>query len=92
MATRTRTRRTTRRRANGAAAEAPAPLSFLAEASEPIRDMLGGSVELGQFLRTAGTLTLNERRLLVDQALILLEQNYVHLPLKEAMQAVNPLQ
>ena len=92
MATMTRTRRTTHRRANGSASHASAPPSFLAAAAEPIRDMLGASVDLAQFLRTAGTLTLNERRLLVDQALVLLEQNYVHLPLKVAMHAVNPLQ
>ncbi len=42
--------------------------------------------------RTAGTLTLAERRLLVEQALVLLEDNYVHLPLKSAMHAVNPVQ
>jgi Peptidase family S41 len=30
--------------------------------------------------------------LLVDQALLLLDQNYVHLPLKVAMHAVNPVQ
>ena len=39
-----------------------------------------------------GTLTLDQRKLLVDQAIVLLEQNYVHLPLKVAMHAVNPLQ
>lgn len=39
-----------------------------------------------------GALTLDERRLLVEQALVLLEQNYVHLPLKAAMHAVNPVQ
>lgn len=39
-----------------------------------------------------GTLTLSERQLLVDQALVLFEQNYVHLPLKTAMHAVNPVQ
>jgi hypothetical protein len=50
------------------------------------------SVELGEFLRTAGALTLPERRVLVDQALVLFEQNYVHLPLKAAMHAVNPVQ
>ncbi|WP_239502000.1 S41 family peptidase [Streptomyces qinglanensis] len=35
---------------------------------------------------------MDERRLIVDQALILLEQNYVHLPLKAAMYGVNPVQ
>ncbi|MFA7763901.1 S41 family peptidase [Streptomyces sp. NRRL S-448] len=44
------------------------------------------------FLHGEGTLTLDERKLLVDQALVLFEQNYVHLPLKTAMHAVNPVQ
>jgi len=65
---------------------------FLAEVAEPVRDHLAASVALREFLRGAGTLTLNERKLLVEQALVLLEQNYVHLPLKAAMHAVNPLQ
>jgi hypothetical protein len=50
------------------------------------------AIPLPQFLAAAGTLTLGQRKLLVDQALLLLEQNYVHLPLKVAMHAVNPLQ
>jgi hypothetical protein len=49
-------------------------------------------VPLPQFLESAGNLTLGQRKLLVEQALLLLEQNYVHLPLKAAMHAVNPLQ
>ena len=47
---------------------------------------------LATFLGSAGSLTLEQRRLLVDQALLLLSENYVHLPLKVAMHAVNPLQ
>lgn len=50
------------------------------------------AVPLPQFLASAGSLSLGQRKLLVDQALLLLEQNYVHLHLKEAMHAVNPLQ
>ena len=50
------------------------------------------AVPLPDFLEAAGTLTLDQRRLLVDQALLLLGENYVHLPLKVAMHAVNPLQ
>jgi hypothetical protein len=65
---------------------------FLAEVAEPVRDQLAASVELRDFLRGAGALTLEERRLLVEQALVLLEQNFVHLPLKAAMHAVNPVQ
>lgn len=44
------------------------------------------------FLEGAGNLTLAQRKVIVDQALVLLEQNYVHLPLKVAMHAVNPVQ
>lgn len=66
--------------------------AFLADVAEPVRDQLAGTVALRDFLRGAGTLTVQERRLLVDQALVLLEQTYVHLPLKVAMHAVNPVQ
>ena len=50
-----------------------------------------GSQALGTFLATAGSLTLQDRKLIVDQALILIESNYVHLPMKEAMYAANPV-
>ena len=51
-----------------------------------------GSMPLREFAATAGTLTLAERKVIVEQALVLLEDNYVHLPLKSAMHAVNPVQ
>lgn len=44
------------------------------------------------FLGGAGSLSLDDRKLIVEQAQVILEQNYVHLPLKQAMHAVNPLQ
>jgi len=44
------------------------------------------------FLAEAGTLSLGQRKVIVEQAVVLLEQNYAHLPLKVAMHAVNPLQ
>lgn len=50
------------------------------------------AVPLADFLGTAGSLTLEQRKLLVDQGLLLLSENYVHLPLKMAMHAVNPVQ
>ena len=53
---------------------------------------VAGSVPLHDFLATAGPLTHAERMVLVEQALLLLEGNYVHLPLKSAMHAVNPVQ
>ncbi|WP_238152726.1 S41 family peptidase [Kribbella speibonae] len=61
-----------------------------------VREAVGtdaaAAVPLAEFLDAAGTLTLAQRKLLVDQALLLLGENYVHLPLKVAMHAVNPLQ
>ncbi|MFC0622873.1 S41 family peptidase [Kribbella deserti] len=52
----------------------------------------GATTSLPAFLASAGSLNLNQRKLLVDQAIVLLEQNYVHLPLKAAMHSVNPIQ
>ncbi|MEV6732905.1 MULTISPECIES: S41 family peptidase [unclassified Streptomyces] len=65
---------------------------FLPNAAEPVREHLAASIGLATFLQGAGALTLDERRLIAAQALIMLEQNYVHLPLKSAMYAVNPTQ
>jgi len=61
-----------------AAAEAAAEL----ESAEP----------LAKFLARATDLSLAEKRLLVDQALVMLQEFYVHLPLKSAMHAVEPIQ
>ena len=47
---------------------------------------------LEDFRSTAGRLTLDERKAIVEMALIALGQAYVHLPLKIAMHAINPLQ
>ena len=65
---------------------------FLANSPEPLRDHLAASVDLPTFLSDAGLLTLDDRKRLVEQALVMMEQNYVHLPLKVAMHAVNPVQ
>lgn len=65
---------------------------FLRDAPEPVRDHLAASEDVHTFLAGAGLLTLDDRKVLVDQALVLMEQNYVHLPLKVAMHAVNPVQ
>ena len=52
----------------------------------------GAIQTLHDFRATAGKLTPEERKLIVEQAMIMLEQVYVHLPLKRAMHAVDPLQ
>ena len=51
-----------------------------------------GTSSLETFLSTAGALTPEERLAIVNQAILLLEGFYVHLPLKRAMHAVDPLQ
>jgi cytosine/adenosine deaminase-related metal-dependent hydrolase len=47
---------------------------------------------LEELLGREGDLTLAERRLIVQQAMVLLDQVYVHLPMKRARYAVDPLQ
>lgn len=51
-----------------------------------------GSSALETFLAEAGSLTKAERLTIVNQAILLLEGFYVHLPLKRAMHGVDPLQ
>jgi hypothetical protein len=51
-----------------------------------------GAAPLETFLANAEALTEAERLTLVNQAILLLEGDYVHLPLKRAMHAVDPLQ
>ena len=51
-----------------------------------------GSSPLNTFLTQASVLTDPSRLLIVEQAIVLLEGFYAHLPLKRAMHAVDPLQ
>ncbi len=53
---------------------------------------LGAVVSLPEFLNLAEELTPAERHTLVDQALVLIDDIYVHLPLKRAMHAIDPVQ
>ena len=62
------------------------------KAAEAQNPHLGAIMGLPQFLETTGELTTAERRTIVEQALTLIEDVYVHLPLKRAMHAVNPTQ
>ena len=80
---------TPRRAIDGADDSVPAQLTVaFGTAEAPVAN----SVPLHDFLRTAGKLTHAERLLLVEQAMLMLEGNYVHLSLKAAMHAVNPVQ
>lgn len=67
-------------------------LAFVKSAHAEIKRQLIGASDLETFLESAGRLSLAKRKILVDQALILMRDNYVHLPLKEAMHGVDPVQ
>lgn len=64
-----------------------------ADAPGAVQDRLAGAQSLADF-RAASRRPLSavQRRTIVEQALVLFEQNYVHLPLKAAMHAVDPIQ
>jgi cytosine/adenosine deaminase-related metal-dependent hydrolase len=71
----------------GEAPRAPAPGIGLAD-----DDVTIAPLPLQQLLGRRGNLKLSDRRLIVGQAILLLEQAYVHLPIKRARYAVDPLQ
>lgn len=66
--------------------------AFLAKAASAVRREFAETVDLPTFRATADQLTKADRLRLIEQALVLIERNYVHLPLKEAMHAVDPIQ
>lgn len=66
--------------------------TYLANCDPAVREHLAGAVDLPTFFGSVDALTPDERKLIVRQALILIEQNYAHLPLKRAMHAVEPVQ
>lgn len=67
-------------------------LKFLKSAHTAVRSHLAATSDLPTFLASAGNLTLKARKQLVEQALVLIDDNFVHLPLKEAMHGVDPVQ
>jgi C-terminal processing protease CtpA/Prc len=87
-------KRAVKRKIAPAAPLPPLPESgaFVQKADPAVRDILNASSPLGSFLAGAGGLTPDERALIVDQAIVLMEGFYVHLPLKKAMHAVDPVQ
>ena len=63
--------------------------------AEDAVDSQPAAMLLSDFLRTCerrGRLSRNDRLRIVEQALLLIEMNYVHLPLKRAMHAIDPIQ
>ncbi len=68
--------------------------AFMKGSHSSVRSVFRAAHPLRAFLADAKTqkLTPSNRALLVDQAIMLLDGFYVHLPLKRAMYAVDPLQ
>jgi cytosine/adenosine deaminase-related metal-dependent hydrolase len=70
----------------------PDSASFLTTGGPVDPQLLGTTTDLRTLLASFGELTLDDRKRIVAQALVLLTDNYVHLPLKRAMHAVDPVQ
>jgi C-terminal processing protease CtpA/Prc len=67
----------------------------LRQVEEAAKGRPAATMLLSTFLKTADkkrTLSRKDRLRIVEQALLLLNMNYVHLPLKRAMHAVDPIQ
>jgi C-terminal processing protease CtpA/Prc len=61
-------------------------------AATAVTSHVGATQTLADFRATTGQLTLLQRRQIVDQSLVMIDQIYVHLGLKRAMHAVDPVQ
>jgi Peptidase family S41 len=94
MAKRRRTAAAARkpRKAKAGARQFPKASPYLKKLSTAVRRHFAKAVNLPTFLSSAGQLTDEDRKLIVRQALILLDQNYAHLPLKKAMHSIDPVQ
>src|SRR5262245_20559063 len=73
-------------------AKSPLSAYFLRRCKTVVRPYLRKARRLDDLLATAKELTTKQRDLIVQQAIMLLEGFYAHLPLKRAMYAVDPLQ
>ena len=65
---------------------------YVRKLSTAVRGHFANATDLSTFLAGVGALSLDERKLIVNQALILIESNYAHLPLKRAMYSIDPVQ
>lgn len=65
---------------------------FLKSLETDIKPQFADTTDLKTFLSAPGVLSYGDRSLLVEQALVLLEMFYVHMPLKRAMHAIDPVQ
>lgn len=67
-------------------------LGFLEKSHPSVRNHLAASTDLKTFLDSAGTLSIDERKKIVEQSIVLVSENFVHLQLKESMHGINPIQ
>ncbi|MGM9509880.1 S41 family peptidase [Larkinella sp. GY13] len=66
--------------------------AYLQKMNSSVRTHFERATSLPVFLSSSSTLNLEDRKTVVRQALLLIEQNYAHLPLKRAMHAIDPVQ
>ncbi|MGA9598420.1 MAG: amidohydrolase family protein, partial [Acidimicrobiia bacterium] len=76
----------------GRTAPAPDPSVVGMTTADTIPVPERGPATVAELNRATGLLSLEDRKLLVDQARVLLEDAYVHLQLKRSMHAVEPIQ
>ncbi|HXJ10817.1 MAG TPA: S41 family peptidase [Candidatus Limnocylindrales bacterium] len=65
------------------------PVAIMQDDATPLA--MDGAMDIGKFLEQRKQLSLQERLVLVDQVAALLDGLYVHLPVKRAMYAVDPI-
>jgi hypothetical protein len=89
-----RTKAKSNRRAASAKTSRPrrADATVKVRLSNAVKANLGDIQTLAEFLSSAGKLTPADRLTIIEQALVMIDQTYVHLPLKRAMHAIEPVQ
>ncbi len=65
---------------------------FLADAHSAVKTVMAATQTLPEFRLSQSALDKDDKLRLVEQAIILMRDNYVHLPLKQNMHAVRPIQ
>jgi C-terminal processing protease CtpA/Prc len=63
-----------------------------AKTRSAVGSQIGRRIKLAQYRSTVTPLTPDERDLLIDQAIAMLDQVYAHLPLKRSLHANDPIQ
>lgn len=76
-------------KSKGGADQLAAP--FLADAHAAVKTVMTATQTLPEFRLSESALDRDDKLRLVQQAIILMRDNYVHLPLKENMHAVRPM-